>query len=245
MKLSHTSCWLLASSTINSLNSNISAVSAAERGLRVLNTVTDNVATSGVLEDDMEGTLLIKHVQYDQEDDGGRSRVRGLKKGHAPDEFISIQLDDGRIFDLTEVDPVWKKGKGKGLKSGVDMISIGSGTSFTDGKLNLKGTAPKRIKRKPGEGKGGKGGKGKGDKDGNDGKGKKVKGKGKGKEFTQAANPFGRKLQAVNDNTNRDKTVLAVRVVTNDAAYGWTANELEDFVFDDNFSLRSQYKACS
>jgi len=219
-------------------------VSAAERGLRALNTGTNNAATSGVLEDDLEGTFIIKHVQYDHEEDDER-RDRGLKKGREPGEFISIQLDDGRIFDLTEVDPFWKKGKGKGLKSGVDTISIGSGTSITADKLNLKGTAPKRIKRKAGEGKGDKGkdmdkgGKGKGDKNG------KVKVKGQGKESKEATKLFSRKLQDDIGYAQGEKTVLVVRVVTNDAAYGNTENELEGFVFSNNLSLVSQYEACS
>lgn len=201
-----------------------------------------------ILQDEEVGILLVRHIQYDRND--------GIIGD--PEETINIGFENGLIYELTDVDPVWIRdnGNGKRLGSGSALISVGRGATISAGKMKLHGKAPAVI-RGNGNGRGNNGnGGGGGNKPDHPFFDRDLE---QEEETTIAnnltpeqednLNKLRRQLQLVNTRTNGDKTVLAVRVIAGGGPkYGFTEAQLSDSVFgngNDSVNLRSQYKACS
>jgi len=83
------------------------------------------------LREDKIGTFLVSEIEYG----------RGVHDDK-PRETINIELDDGLIYTLANVQPSWaKSGKGK-LKSGEAKIKIGIGAVISGATIDLRGGAP-------------------------------------------------------------------------------------------------------
>ena len=170
-----------------------------------------------VLNEAEPGTFLISDVQYA---DHSISNGRGNGKPH---HGMNIQLDNGLIYSLTNVNPKWAEsnGSGKGLKSGQSKIKVGQGATVSGGTIDLHFGTPEVVVD-----------------DGRTGKAKKGRNKSKASRDLEA--PQHRNLQS----HIGTKTVLAVKVVASDGSYGFTEAHLRDKVFDDSMNLASQYRAC-
>ena len=245
--------WLLSTQLISlsldaSSSSAFAADSSSRGGLRALSSTSHKPSDHRILQDEEVGILLVRHIQYDRNDGSIGD----------PEETINIGFENGLIYELTDVDPVWIRdnGNGKRLGSGSALISVGRGATISAGKMKLHGNAPMVI-RGNGNGRGNNGnGGGGGNKPDHPFFDRDLE---QEEETTIAnnltpeqegnLNKLRRQLQSVNSNTNGDKTVLAVRVIAGDGPkYGFTEAQLSDSVFgngNDSVNLRSQYKACS
>ena len=158
---------------------------------------------------------------------------KGIGKANAgrPKRIINVEFDDGRIFQLKNLDPKWRKeGKGKNKMSGRDFVRLPVGAVVYGTTVDLKGGEP---------GDAPTGGKLFDRRDFN-----LREARTPAQESNLAAiHEGGRRLQA------GDRTVLAVRVVMNGGAqYSSSMDFLRDKVFGtgtDLHNLKSQYKACS
>mmetsp|Transcript_1253 Transcript_1253/g.2742 ORF Transcript_1253/g.2742 Transcript_1253/m.2742 type:complete len:802 (+) Transcript_1253:241-2646(+) len=187
-----------------------------------------------ILEKDQSGTFLMKDIHF--EEDQPKVDASGKKKPH---HTMTIELDNGLIYTLDNVDPTWAESKsGKGLKSGKDKITIRQGAIISGGSIDLQGGAPEvSEEEKVVKGKSGKYGPAGGRQLEND-------------EEKRNLKRLHRQLQ--DSPTFGEKTVLAVRVVTTDDAYGYSEEYLSEKVFGTSSSvdpnpmnLISQYNACS
>jgi len=187
-----------------------------------------------ILEKDQSGTFLMKDIHF--EEDQPKVDASGKKKPH---HTMTIELDNGLIYTLDNVDPTWAESKsGKGLKSGKDKITIRQGAIISGGSIDLQGGAPEVSEEEEVvKGKSGKYGPAGGRQLEND-------------EEKRNLKRLHRQLQ--DSPTFGEKTVLAVRVVTTDDAYGYSEEYLSEKVFGTSSSvdpnpmnLISQYNACS
>mmetsp|Transcript_1254 Transcript_1254/g.2744 ORF Transcript_1254/g.2744 Transcript_1254/m.2744 type:complete len:810 (+) Transcript_1254:238-2667(+) len=233
--------WIIA---LSALGFDLNSVAAdAPLGLRgrknddsprqqLIGSIHDN---RKLLETDRTGTFLVKHINY-----GGnqpKTHGNGKKKPH---RTMNIELDNGLIYTLENVDPTWVESKsGKGLKSGKGKISIGQGAIMSGASIDLQGGAPQVIDEDE----------------------EKIK----WKSGTTYSNTGGRRhledddaqqmrnleqLHRLHYNTTfGEKAVLAVKVITADAEYEFTEEYLSERVFgagtNGTMSIASQYSACS
>ena len=150
---------------------------------------------------------------------------------------MNIELEGGLIYTLTNVNPSWINGQGKGLESGRSLIKIGQGVTLSNGVVDMKGNAPEIVEN---------------------GNSKKlfdrdlleevVKEEGTMGEKEQSRNlkELRRQLQAAR--TLGQRSVLAVRVIAANDQYRYSETDLSNYVFGngvDSVNLASQYNACS
>jgi hypothetical protein len=182
---------------------------------------------SRVLEAAVVGTYLIKDQSRAYDRDIQANYDRDLQTDHQ-DQTASIELPDGRIYEVTNAMVGWEKS----LQSGRDKVIIPEGTViYSNGKINVKG---KNINKK------------------NQGQNgfvrrnlleQNVAERTPEQDLNLAALQSSRKLQT------GTKTVLAVRVIVNNGSYSHaTQTGLSNDVFGngvDAVNLKSQYAACS
>jgi len=228
----------ILSTTLLGFISNYAAVDASS-------SIRGTSAVHGrILEKDQSGTFLEEEI--DNGDYVAEKDASGKKK---PQHTINIELENGRIYTLENVDPMFTESKsGKGLKSGRGKITIGQGAIISGGSIDLQGGAPEVIEEE--EEAGGKSGKhgeeevkGKSGKYRNDG-GRHLEDDAQKRNLIELDRSF------YDSPTLGEKTVLAIRVEARDGAYSDTEEHLSQRVFgtgssDDDMNLVSQYKACS
>lgn len=129
MKFSLTS-WLL---TAAALNLNYVSANKALRGIS--EQVSQNIHHR-VLEQEETGTYLVAEIEYSEE---GPSNSK-------PEQTVNIELGNGLIYQLTNVNPSWTNGNRKSLESGKSKIKIGKGATIAGDKIDLHGNAPEEVK---------------------------------------------------------------------------------------------------
>ena len=175
---------------------------------------------SGVLHrkltEDEYGTFVISDIEYDQ---AQKSKSNNGKGKHKPHQIMNIELDNGLIYSLANVDRSWAEANGKektgGLKSGQSKIKVRRGATISGGAIDLHGGAPEEVVVSA-----------------NNGNEEPVR---RGLEASRH-----RQLQSMSG----VKSVLAIRVVASDGSYGFSEDNLRSRVFDDSMNLANQYLAC-
>ena len=260
--ISQTSQQCLAQSTF--VSSNLRGGTAANDGTKPSSSLEHD---HRILENDEVGVFLV--ADYELEDAGdvdlpdNRRGLQGNSGKNKKDEndeeeevqsteIMSIMLQNGMIYELTDLNPSWVNGQGKGLKSGKAVIRIGRGATISNGngKISLHGGNPDLVTESNDNGN--KGGNGNGNGQGNGNGNRNSSGifdrqllqqptKAQKRNLAKVQ----RSLQSQNSRTNGNKTVLAVRIVAGDGSvYSNSESQLSDYVFGTDVTLRSQYKDC-
>eukprot|EP00956_Cyclotella_meneghiniana_P000243 scaffold308_cov52-Cyclotella_meneghiniana.AAC.2 len=86
-------------------------------------------------EDEARGTFVVAVIEYTD---------KGLYP-NSPEETMNIELENGLIYELVNVDPSWINGKGKSLESGRSKIKVGKGALLVGDKIDLQGRAPEEV----------------------------------------------------------------------------------------------------
>lgn len=86
-----------------------------------------------LLKEDEVGTYVVAVVEYDT----AKSQFTDMSE-----ETMNIELGNGLIYELVNVDPSWIYGKHKTLESGKSQIKIGKGALVGGDKIDLQGLAP-------------------------------------------------------------------------------------------------------
>lgn len=121
--------WLLATAL------NLNFVSAVNT-LRGSDSPKPHNIHQRVLQEETFGTYVIADIEYNGE---------GPSPGK-PDQTFNIELGNGLIYQLTNVNPSWTNGNRKSLESGKSQIKIGKGASISGDKIDLHGNAPEEVK---------------------------------------------------------------------------------------------------
>ena len=87
------------------------------------------------LEEDESGTFVVADIEYS---DAGPFPTM-------PEQTMNIELANGLIYELVNVNPSWIKGKRKSLKSGKSKIKVGKGAVMAGDKIDLRGRAPEEV----------------------------------------------------------------------------------------------------
>lgn len=96
-----------------------------------------------ILENEQIGTFLLAEIDYSN--GNARRELSNDRKNDRPETTLNIELPDGNIYTLTNVNPSWMNGKGKSLESGVSKIKIGKGATISKANIDLQGGAPEVV----------------------------------------------------------------------------------------------------
>lgn len=147
------STFAMSSSTLSSAAS--SSSSSVLRGSRNSSSNNNNAndfhQEHRVLEEGIDGTFLVKVIEYPDE---ARRNLQGNSDNMNPNKSqeiaYSIQTSDGLIYDIEDGSENWEVG----LVSGADSIAIPAGaTMLPNGKIKMNGLKPNKVDS-PGQGKG-------------------------------------------------------------------------------------------
>lgn len=94
-----------------------------------------------VLQEEETGTFLVADIEYHDGNEVGTSE----NSKNRPQQTLNIQLDNGMIYKLTNMNPSWINGKGKSLASGTSKIKIGKGATIAGANIDLHGGNPEQV----------------------------------------------------------------------------------------------------
>lgn len=186
-----------------------------------------------VLQEEETGTFLVAEIDYH---DGNEVGMINNSKNRL-EQTLNIQLENGMVYKLNNVNPSWINGKGKSLESGTSKIKIGKGATISGANIDLHGGNPEQV---------------------NDlfarnlatGNHRELAVTGTRSVLAVKVSAFTRMcdFDSVMQLSHFFTNYFIVQVVASDGQYGYSEATLSDEVFGtsgDPVNLVSQYKACS